>query len=132
MTNTRTAKCCCGVCSVTVEGEPALNAICHCSSCKKRTGSAFGCSVYFPDAAITAITGKLDVYEKSGDAGYRRHFCARCGTTLYWKSFGFLPDHTGIAGGCFADDPLPPPNISSSESGRCAWLTLPPDWLTVP
>ena len=132
MTNTRTAKCCCGACSVTVEGEPSLNAICHCSSCKRRTGSAFGWSAYFPDAAIVGQTGTLNVYEKSGEAGYRRYFCARCGTTLYWKSLGFLPDQTGIAGGCFAGDPLPAPNISSSESGRCAWLSLPEGWLTAP
>ncbi len=58
--------------------------------------------------------------------------CARCGTTLYWKSFGFLPDHTGIAGGGFADDPLPAPNLSVSDNGRCAWLTLPGDWLRTP
>ena len=120
------------MCSVTVEGEPSLNAICHCSSCKRRTGSAFGWSAYFPDDKVVAKTGDMLVYAKDGPSGYNRFFCARCGTTLYWKSFGFLPDQTGIAGGCFAGEPLPAPNISSSESGRCDWLPLPADWLTAP
>ena len=125
----RTARCCCGACSIEVSGEPILNAICHCSSCKKRTGSAFGWSAYFSDAQVLAKAGDLKVYAKSGDMGYKRYFCARCGTTLFWKSFGFLPDQTGIAGGCFADDPLPPPNFSAQDSNRCKWVTLPDGWM---
>jgi len=39
---TRKALCCCGACSIEVEGDPAINAICHCANCKRRTGSAFG------------------------------------------------------------------------------------------
>jgi hypothetical protein len=121
----RIARCCCGACTIEVSGEPALNALCHCSSCKTRTGSAFGWSAYFPDAQVVAKRGELKTYAKSGDAGYERSFCAACGTTLFWKSFALLPDHTGVAGGCFADDPLPPPNFSAQDSTRCAWLTLP-------
>jgi hypothetical protein len=129
---TRTAKCCCGDCAITVEGEPTINGICHCSSCRKRTGSAFGWSAYFPDAQIVAKTGTLNVYAREGDTGYNRFFCARCGTTLYWKSFGFLPDQTGVAGGCFADDPLSPPNLSVNENGRVDWMGVPAEWLHVP
>ena len=129
---TRTARCCCGDCSITVEGAPALNALCHCASCKTRTGSAFGWSAYFPDEKVVAKSGGFHVYAKTGDKGYQRFFCARCGTTLCWKSFAFLPDHTGVAGGCFVDDPLPAPNISASDNGRRAWLALPDDWTRIP
>jgi hypothetical protein len=132
MKDTRVARCCCGDCSIEVSGEPSLNGICHCASCKKRTGSAFGWSAYFPDASLVAKTGTLNVYAKGGDMGYNRFFCARCGTTLYWKSFGFFPDHTGIAGGCFADDPLSAPTLSVTDAGRCAWVGLPDDWPRAP
>jgi hypothetical protein len=125
---TRTARCCCGASSITVEGEPTLNGICHCTSCRRRTGSAFGWSAYFPDDKVLAKTGEMRLYAKDGDTGYNRFFCARCGTTLYWKSFGFLSDQTGIAGGCFVDDPLPSPNLSAQDKDRCAWLALPEDW----
>ena len=56
---------------------------------------------------------------------YARHFCARCGTTLYWKSQNFMPEFTGIAGGCFVDDPVPDPIFSAQDATRCAWVTLP-------
>jgi hypothetical protein len=126
---TRTANCCCGLCSIVVEGEPTLNGICHCSSCRKRTGSAFGWSVYFPDDKVIATSGAMRVYARSGDMGYNRFFCADCGTTLYWKSFGFLPNQTGVAGGCFTDDPIPAPNFSAQDRDRCAWLAIPESWL---
>ena len=125
---TRNAVCCCGDCFITVEGEPVLNAICHCSSCKKRTGSAFGWSAYFADDKIVGTRGTLNVYGKEGETGYNRYFCARCGTTLYWKSFSFLSDHVGVAGGCFAENPLPAPAFSSFEVNRCVWVGLPADW----
>jgi hypothetical protein len=73
--------------------------------------------------------GEMRVYAKDGDMGYNRFFCATCGTTLYWKSFGFLPDGTGIAGGCFTDDPLPEPNFSAQDKYHCLWLSLPERWL---
>ena len=128
----RKAVCCCGDSSITVDGDPVFNAVCHCSSCKTRTGSAFGWSAYFPDDKVVEIKGAPQTYSKAGDSGYERHFCKRCGTTLYWKSFAFLPDQTGVAGGCFAGDPLPVPNFSASESGRCVWLNLPEEWARSP
>jgi hypothetical protein len=125
----RRAACCCGAASIIVEGEPVLNGICHCTSCRKRSGSAFGWSAYFPDDKVIAKSGEMRVYAKDGAMGYNRFFCANCGTTLYWKSFGFLPDATGVAGGCFVDNPLPEPNLSAQDKDRCIWLTLPEGWL---
>jgi hypothetical protein len=124
------ARCCCGACTIEVTGDAVLNGICNCSSCKKRTGSAFGWSVYFPDGAVVAQTGATHVYTGNDPANpYARHFCARCGTTLYWKSQTFMPQFTGIAGGCFVDDPVPDPAFSAQDGTRCAWVSLPDHWM---
>ena len=34
--------CLCGAVRYRVEGEPALSSVCNCTSCQRRTGSAFG------------------------------------------------------------------------------------------
>jgi hypothetical protein len=126
---TRKATCCCGACSIEVEGEPRLNALCHCANCKKRTGSAFGWSAYFADDQILGRTGDFRVYEIAGANPQHRWFCASCGSTLFWK-VGWQPLQTGIAGGCFADAPLDPPSATVSNHGRCDWLGLPAQWRT--
>jgi hypothetical protein len=128
---TRTARCCCGACTIEVEGEPVLNAICHCDNCKQRTGSAFGWSAYFPDDKLTARRGEVGRYELKHMAT-ERFFCSACGTTLYWRSDSFMPGHTGLAGGCFTADPLGPPNVTATDAKRCAWLTLPEGWFATP
>ena len=127
---TRKAVCCCGACSVEVEGDPVLNALCHCGNCKRRTGSAFGWSAYFADERVVARTGDFRVYQIAASANpQRRWFCAACGTTLLWK-VDWRSSETGIAGGCFVDPPLPAPSVTVSNNGRCAWLGLPAAWRT--
>ncbi|HVN02622.1 MAG TPA: GFA family protein [Caulobacteraceae bacterium] len=128
---TYVARCCCQACEIAVEGEPVLNAICHCDNCKRRTGSAFGWSAYFPDDQVASRRGELGRYEVTTTSATRR-FCKACGTTLYWTSTSFMPGHTGIAGGCFTEIPLPDPAFSATDARRCAWITLPDGWLASP
>jgi hypothetical protein len=124
----RKATCCCGKCSIEVDGEPQMNALCHCGSCKKRTGSAFGWSAYFADGQVKQTTGDLKVYNVPSEIPAKRYFCANCGSTLFWKA-DMLPEHTGIAGGCFADTPLESPSMTAYDERRCAWVSLPDGWL---
>lgn len=124
---TRRATCCCGNCTIDVDGEPAFNAICHCRNCKKRTGSAFGWSTYFADSQVGSRPADVSVYEVGGSNPQQRWFCRNCGSTLFWKAAA-LPGHTGIAGGCFADNPLEAPSVTVSNDGRCGWVGLPEEW----
>ena len=120
----RKASCCCGKCSIEVEGEPIFNAVCHCRSCKKRTGSAFGWSAYFPDTQVVRKEGELKAYDVRGEIPAQRWFCTNCGTTLLWKATS-LPEYTGIAAGCFAETPLGEPSMTAWNEWRCALVTLP-------
>lgn len=122
----RLALCCCGQLSIRLSGDPVLNGLCHCQDCRRRTGSAFGWSVYFPEESLKGIRGKATRYEPEAGTG-TRHFCGACGTTLYWRATG-LPELIGIAGGAFVDPPLPEPSASYRDTMKCAWLTLPESW----
>ncbi|MDP1964632.1 MAG: GFA family protein [Reyranella sp.] len=126
---TRRATCCCGQCTIDVDGEPEINAVCHCRNCKKRTGSAFGWSTYFADSQIIGRTGDVAVYMIGGANPQQRWFCRNCGSTLFWKA-ARLRGRTGVAGGCFTDNSLGPPSVTVSNDGRCAWVGLPGDWRT--
>lgn len=123
----RRATCCCGSASITLQGDPVLNAVCHCNDCKRRTGSAFGWNAYFSDDQVLERTGETVAYVPPRDTSQSRARCSQCGTTLYWVSGGF-PEHTGVSGGAFTDPSLPAPTITAQDETRCAWIDRPDGW----
>ncbi len=123
----RTARCCCKAISITLEGEPEFNGICHCDDCRRRTGSAFGWSAYFSDRQITETSGQTTTYDVKTEPPQTRHFCGICGSTLYWKS-GAFPGMTGVAGGNFVAPPLSEPEASYRNGKKCGWLRIPDGW----
>jgi hypothetical protein len=130
----RIASCACSSVSLRVTGEPVAHSVCHCNNCKKRTGSAFGVGAYFPVHAVLRIDGPTIEYafhNAARNEDQTRHFCARCGTTLYWK-ISSLPGVLGIAGGCFADNPLGEPDITASHSKKWDWVSIPEHWRVWP
>jgi len=125
-----TAHCACGQATITVDAAPTLHGICHCANCKRRTGSAFGISVYFDRGAVVGQGGQTQVYAFQHPAmnhDQQRHFCVRCGTTLFWFVSN-LPQQIGIAGGCFAGADLGEPDYSANNDQREAWLGIPDAW----
>lgn len=58
----RIARCCCGNCTIEVTGEPEMHGVCHCSNCKRRTGSAFGISSYFKNDQLLNKVGEFSCY----------------------------------------------------------------------
>lgn len=125
------AQCCCKAVSLRISGEPEMNSICHCDNCRRRTGSAFGISVYFAQSDIVEISGKTRVYgfiHPQQDHTQKRHFCTECGTTLYW-TVSTLPDLIGVAGGCITQPGLITPNASINHGKKVKWISLPKDWV---
>jgi hypothetical protein len=125
-----TANCACGNASITVNAQPTMHGVCHCTNCKRRTGSAFGISAYFDRTAVVEQKGETKTYSFHHAAQHHdqeRHFCVTCGTTLYWY-VSALPDKIGIAGGCFADQGEIAPDYSVTDQKREPWLTLPSSW----
>lgn len=125
-----TARCACGQAAITVEGEPKIQGVCHCDDCKRRTGSAFGISSYFPTTRVVSTDGETRVYafrNVQAEHDQARHFCARCGTTLYWH-ISALPALVGIAGGCFAQEGMSEPGYSANHDMKERWVGLPDAW----
>ena len=126
----RTAVCACGQATITVSSNPTMHGVCHCTNCKRRTGSAFGISSYFTKSSVVETTGETAVYafhHAPQNHDQERHFCSKCGTTLFWY-VSALPELVGIAAGCFADEVLPDPTYSVAHRKKEGWLALPEAW----
>lgn len=125
-----TANCACGQASITVNAVPSLLGVCHCTNCKRRTGSAFGISAYFERSDVVSQAGATSVYAfHHAELGHdqERHFCTACGTTLFWY-VSSMPKKIGIAGGCFEEGSLPEPDASYRDHKRLPWVALPGHW----
>jgi hypothetical protein len=121
------AICACGAASITLDGPPTTLGVCHCTNCKRRTGSAFGISAYFGRDKVIEQRGDTKVYafhHAAANHEQQRHFCTNCGTTLFWF-ISSMPDKIGVAGGCFADQGLPEPQYSVSHDKKAPWVSLP-------
>ena len=122
---TRRAECSCGQLSATCSGEPYRIAVCHCLSCKRKTGSAFGFGAWFRRDDVF-VQGQATEFVRVGDDGghITNSFCPNCGTTLLW-CIDTIPGVVAVSAGSFADLSFPPPFVSVyHESRRFPWVEI--------
>ncbi|KAF9884740.1 hypothetical protein FE257_001302 [Aspergillus nanangensis] len=88
MSHTLTGACLCRNITYRIdlpESEPIPKVVlCHCTSCKRYTGSGFSANIVVPSTALKYTTGTPKLYLDSSDRGpqVRREFCGDCGTPL--------------------------------------------------
>jgi hypothetical protein len=75
--------CLCGQIKYQIKGELSDFGYCHCTSCRKASGSAHGANagIYRSSFALSDSSGSLREYESS--PGKLRAFCSNCGSPLY-------------------------------------------------
>ena len=97
---------------------------CHCGGCQRRTGSVVGVGAYYRRTSIRVL-GESSVFARRADSGRRldSHFCARCGTSLYWEPEE-VPELIGVAVGGFADPDFEAPTLSVWEESKHPWLNF--------
>lgn len=108
---TRHGGCRCGKVRFEVTGEPERVGLCHCTDCRKETGSAFLAYADWPVEAFS-VSGDYATYEG-------RSFCPVCGTRLFHLS----ERHAEICIGALDDAPA---GLTPTVEGWCirreAWL----------
>ncbi|AVF42295.1 aldehyde-activating protein [Pandoraea apista] len=78
---TITVACQCGSVSMSLTGEPAARALCHCNACRDFYGSPVLAATAWPPSQIS-ITGATRTFSHPSRKMTRR-FCAECGETLH-------------------------------------------------
>jgi len=76
--------CNCGAVRYRIEGEPLAIAACHCTRCRRQSGSAYSVNLVVKASAME-IDGTLTAYddpETSSGAPVRREFCGKCGSPI--------------------------------------------------
>jgi len=99
-----TGSCLCGSVSFRIEGKVGPVGYCHCSQCRKATGTAFAANADVQRSAITFVSGQDGVREYESSPGKFRAFCTRCGSPVYGRQTS-QPDVLRVRLGTLDQDP---------------------------
>ena len=114
-----TGGCLCGRVRYPIHGKigPVVN--CHCSSCRKAQGGAFGSNASVREKYFELLSGGDSVTDYESSPGKYRCFCSHCGSPL-WSRRGDLSDERRIRLGTVDGDPgrRPLANAWLEEQGR--------------
>ncbi|KAF8868216.1 Mss4-like protein [Infundibulicybe gibba] len=117
-----TGSCLCGQTKVTIASTLKNQTLCHCTDCRKTSGSAFSVGALVKREDVT-IEGPVKDFVFAADAGYEvtQTFCANCGTTISQVSPA-RPGMQGVGTGILDDFVTIPIGAEVFVKSRCAAL----------
>lgn len=98
-------KCLCGGVEFELRGSMPKLYQCHCSLCRRVTGSSANAALRVADGQFAWLAGRELITRFETDSGYQSHFCGRCGSplpnptagnTAWWIPAGLLDDEAGL------------------------------------
>lgn len=79
--------CLCGDVRLVASGRPYRVGLCHCLDCRKHHGALFYAAAIYPEDAVS-VEGITHEYQG-------RHFCPRCGSSVFGRSEDEVEVHLG-------------------------------------
>ena len=86
--NKITGSCLCGSVSYQYEGPARVFQYCHCSRCRKFTGSAHASNIIVDPPQFQWLSGEEHVgrFEHAEAKHFATSFCKNCGSSLPWRT----------------------------------------------
>ena len=117
--------CFCGKVSYEITGNVGIFQYCHCSRCRKFTGSAFAPNIIVAPDDFKWIDGEELVgrYEPEGPKYFATSFCRNCGSSLPW--LGKTGKAVVVPAGTLDGDPYIRPIQNIFCASQALWYTDP-------
>ncbi len=81
--------CLCGSVRFEVRGPIGPVVYCHCSMCRRASGSAFAVNASVQASDFRVLAGEDAISEYRSSPDYVRAFCSRCGSPIYGRPLSF-------------------------------------------
>jgi hypothetical protein len=75
--------CLCGSVIVQVNGNITDIIHCHCSLCRKNSGTAYATNGFINRSDLNIVSGAENLSTYTFKPGRNRHFCSKCGSPVY-------------------------------------------------
>ena len=112
-------QCHCGAVSYEMPAETIHKALCHCSDCRRHAGApmvAWG----LVSKDQLKIEGETREYASSEQG--RRHFCANCGTALFYTNDLIFPGQIDVQIATLDDPDAIVPSAQIQVAERIGWM----------
>jgi hypothetical protein len=119
-----TADCLCGGVAIEVSGKVGPLVHCHCSRCRKSSGTAFSANVNVRRAYWRWIRGEELIREFESSRGVYRAFCSRCGSPVYSR-WDADPDMLRLRLGLVNEDPGRRALAHFWVGSKASWYEIP-------
>jgi len=112
--------CLCGAVKYEVTGEPQRFLHCHCSRCRKATGTGHASNLFLQPGVLTWLSGEEQVraYKVPEAKRFTNSFCGTCGSRLPRARD---PDTVMIPSGSLDDDAPIKPQARIFSGSRASW-----------
>lgn len=123
MARTATGGCLCGAVRYEADVEAGIADWCHCSTCRRSTGSVAVAWVQVAPGAFRLVRGTPSVHASSPTG--RRHFCGTCGSPLIMTDTDGRS--VGILVGSLDDPAAVRPTAHGFDAERVGWVEIADD-----
>ena len=113
--------CLCGAVRYEAAGEPLRFLHCHCSRCRKATGTGHASNLFLQPGTLRWLSGEeqLRSFKPPGAQRFTNAFCMVCGSRLPRLAAG--SDVVVIPAGSLDDDPPIRPQARIFQGSRAPW-----------
>jgi len=112
--------CLCGGVRYSLSTAPGAFGYCHCTSCRKASGSAHAANAPVDRASFQLLEGQPLIREFESSPGKFRAFCSHCGSPLY-AYLSATPDVLRIRLGSLDTPFFEQPQAHTWVSDKAAW-----------
>jgi hypothetical protein len=116
-----TGRCLCGGVEYTVKDEFSYALNCHCSNCRRATGSAFKPFGGIERHKLSLTRGEGNLHLYGDDTAHDAH-CKKCGSLLYSVVREGAYAHVTL--GTLVDSPSIRPSAHIFVGSKAAWFTI--------
>ena len=117
-----TGGCLCGAVRFELNGPIEVINYCHCSRCRRRTGSAFATVVHAQLEDFRFVAGEEGIATFVPEGWNRRSFCRTCGSPL--PGLNEADGEVGIPAGLLDQDPGARPSLHIMVSSKAPWYEI--------
>jgi hypothetical protein len=116
-------RCLCGQIEYEIDGEVGPIDFCHCSYCRRASGSAFASNATISSASFRLRSGAPLLKEYESTPGKFRSFCSNCGSPIYAR-VPAVPEVLRLRVGTLTSDPISRPCGHYDVGSKASWFTI--------